>query len=73
MVRFRSCIPTPMPTKSSSSDLIAIEEKMHEIIKSNYKLIHEDAINFFQSQGENYKVQIISSIQENEKLTLYAR
>lgn len=60
----------------SSEDLVAIEEKMREIIKSNYKFIREvwtreDAINFFQNQSENYKVEIISSIPENEKLTVY--
>ncbi|WP_339045810.1 threonine--tRNA ligase [Candidatus Mesenet endosymbiont of Agriotes lineatus] len=65
------------PGKSfSSEDLLAIEEKMQEIIKSNYKFIREvwtreDAINFFQGQGENYKVKIISSIPESEKLTVY--
>lgn len=60
----------------SSEDLVTIEEKMQEIIKSNYKFIREvwtreDAINFFQNQGENYKVEIISSIPEGEKLTVY--
>ncbi|WP_339046967.1 threonine--tRNA ligase [Candidatus Mesenet endosymbiont of Phosphuga atrata] len=65
------------PGKSfSSEDLVAIEEKMQEIIKSNYKFIREvwtreDAINFFQGHGENYKVEIISSIPEGEKLTVY--
>lgn len=48
---------------------------MQEIIKSNYKFIREvwtrkDAINFFQGQGENYKVEIISNIPEGEKLTI---
>lgn len=65
------------PGKSfSSEDLATIEGKMQEIIKFNYKFIREiwtreDAINFFQGHGENYKVEIISSIPESEKLTVY--
>ncbi|GHM58369.1 MAG: threonine--tRNA ligase [Candidatus Mesenet longicola] len=60
----------------SSEDLVTIERKMQEIIKSNYKFIREiwtreDAINFFQGRGENYKVEIISNIPESEKLTVY--
>lgn len=57
-------------------DLVAIEKKMKEIIKSNHKFIREvwsrkQAIDFFNSIGEKYKVEIISSIPEGENLTVY--
>ncbi|WCR53708.1 MAG: Threonine--tRNA ligase [Wolbachia endosymbiont of Ctenocephalides orientis wCori] len=60
----------------TTDDLIAIEKKMKEIIKSNHKFIREvwtrkQAIDFFNSIGEKYKVEIISSIPENENLTVY--
>ncbi|MDD9331457.1 MAG: threonine--tRNA ligase [Wolbachia sp.] len=57
-------------------DLIAIEKKMKEIIKNNHKFIREvwsrnQAIDFFNSIGEKYKVEIISSIPEDQDLTFY--
>ncbi|APR98306.1 threonine--tRNA ligase [Wolbachia endosymbiont of Folsomia candida] len=57
-------------------DLTAIEKKMKEIIKSNHKFIREvwtrkQAIDFFSSIGEKYKVEIISSIPEDQNLTVY--
>ncbi len=60
----------------TTDDLAAIEKKMKEIIKSNHRFIREvwarkQAINFFSSIGEKYKVDIISSIPESEDLTVY--
>ena len=60
----------------TTNDLAAIEKKMKEIIKSNHKFVREvwsrkQAIDFFDSIGEKYKVEIISSIPENENLTVY--
>lgn len=57
-------------------DLTAIEKKMKEIIKSNHKFIREvwtrkQVIDFFSSIGEKYKVEIISSIPEDQDLTVY--
>ncbi|WP_341808155.1 threonine--tRNA ligase [Wolbachia endosymbiont (group E) of Neria commutata] len=57
-------------------DLTAIEKKMKEIIKSNHKFIREvwtrkQAIDFFSSISEKYKVEIISSIPEDQDLTVY--
>ncbi|NUY39832.1 threonine--tRNA ligase [Wolbachia endosymbiont of Litomosoides brasiliensis] len=60
----------------TTEDLAAIEKKMKEIIKSNHRFIREvwtrkQAIDFFSSIGEKYKVDIISSIPESEGLTVY--
>lgn len=61
---------------STTDDLVAIEKKMKEIIKNNHKFVrevwsHSQAIDFFNSIGEKYKVEIISSISESENLTVY--
>ena len=63
-------------TPFSSSDLAALEAKMHEISRNNlpFKKIEmprEKAIEFFQNQGQSYKVEIIQSIPANEVITLY--
>lgn len=60
----------------TTDDLIAIEKKMKEIIKSNHKFVREiwsreQAIDFFSGIGEKYKVEIISSIPEDQNLTVY--
>ena len=57
-------------------DLVRIEEKMHELAKQNFPVIHkvisrEEAIRFFRSIGEEYKAKIIEAIPENEILTIY--
>ncbi|MCX5782534.1 MAG: threonine--tRNA ligase [Elusimicrobia bacterium] len=56
-------------------DLIKIEEKMKEIIKSNYAFEKsekekKDALKYFKDKGEKYKVEIIVEIPEN-KVTFY--
>ena len=57
-------------------DLTKIEKKMQELINQNilikrFELSRNDAIDFFAEIGENYKVEIIKSIPENEILSLY--
>ena len=60
----------------SSDDLEVIEKKMIEIINRNESFIREvwsreEAIKFFSSIGEDYKVKIISNIPSNENITVY--
>ena len=57
-------------------DLIAIEKKMTQLIEKNLPLervemSREDAILFFESIGEEYKVEVISSIPAGEIISLY--
>jgi threonyl-tRNA synthetase len=57
-------------------DLVAIEERMREIVKRNQAITREvwdrnEAIEFFKSIGEFYKAEIIGSIPEGEKISLY--
>lgn len=57
-------------------DLAAIEKKMANLVDQNIavervEMTREDAIKFFDSLGEKYKVEIISSIPAGEIISLY--
>ena len=57
-------------------DLVAIEERMREIVKRNQAITREiwdrdQAIEFFKSIGEFYKAEIIESIPAGEKISMY--
>ncbi|CAL7963892.1 threonine--tRNA ligase [Gammaproteobacteria bacterium] len=59
------------PKGFSEEDLAKIEAKMHEIVQANYKFEHSlkkrtDAISYFKKRSENYKVQIVEGIPENQ-------
>ncbi len=57
-------------------DLIAIEARMKEIIARDEVVTREvwarnDAITFFEGQGEKYKAEIIRDLPEDQTITLY--
>lgn len=57
-------------------DLVKIEERMREIVKRNQPITREiwdrnEAVAFFKSIGEFYKAEIIESIPEGEKISMY--
>ena len=57
-------------------DLELIEKKMSELAKADHIVSREvmprdQAVKFFKDQGENYKAEIISSIPENEDVSIY--
>lgn len=57
-------------------DLILIEEKMQALVKENLpitrrELSRNEAIDYFQTLGEDYKAKIIADIPQSETLTLY--
>lgn len=60
----------------TTSDLEAIEAKMWEIVKRNDKierkvLSRKEAIDFFSSINEPYKVEIINALPEEEEISIY--
>jgi len=61
----------------TEQDLNLIEEKMMEISKKNNDFVREelpkkDAVKFFDKKGDNYKLEILSEIDENsEVISLY--
>ena len=63
-------------TPFATADLEKIEARMREIVKEDQKFIREEmdrneAIAMFKKMGEHYKAEIIESIPEGEKITLY--
>jgi threonyl-tRNA synthetase len=57
-------------------DLVAIENKMAELAKKDEVVTREewsrdDAVAFFESIGEKYKAEIISSIPADQRISLY--
>ncbi|MDC1366067.1 threonine--tRNA ligase [Pelagibacterales bacterium] len=63
-------------TPFTNKDLIKIEKKMKEIVNRNvpvsFKIVsREEAIDIFTKIGENYKVEIIDSIPQNEEIKIY--
>ena len=63
-------------TPFTTADLEKIEARMREIVKEDQKFIREEmdrneAIAMFKNMGEHYKAEIIQSIPEGEKITLY--
>lgn len=57
-------------------DLVAIEKKMTHLVDQNIavervEMPREEAIRFFDSLGEKYKVEIISAIPEGQTISLY--
>ncbi len=59
-------------------DLTLIEKKMSELVSQNIpierrELTRDEAIKYFKSIGENYKVEIISEIPEDQVISLYAQ
>ena len=57
-------------------DLGKIEQKMHEIIARNEPFVREvlprqKAIEYFETNGEHYKAQLIRDLPETETITVY--
>ena len=59
-------------------DLVAIEKRMADIARKDFPVVRKEmprdaAVEFFASQGEKYKAEIISSIPSNEPISLYGQ
>lgn len=57
-------------------DLKAIEDKMKEIAKKDLpvekiEVSREEAINYFKEKNQDYKVELIEDLKEDEKITMY--
>ncbi|CAG7596206.1 MAG: threonine--tRNA ligase [Candidatus Midichloria sp.] len=63
-------------TPFHTEDLQVIEKKMLEIIHANQKIIRKvvskkEAIEYFKSIGEFYKIELIEAIPDNEEVSIY--
>ncbi len=59
-------------------DLSKIEKRMHEIVNRNEKIIREvwdrkKATQFFKNNGENFKLELVEGIPQNEEVTFYSQ
>jgi threonyl-tRNA synthetase len=64
------------PTPFTPDDLEKIEKRMKEIVDRDEPIVREvwnrdDAVRFFEGQGESYKAEIIQAIPAGEKISLY--
>ena len=62
----------------TTEDFEKIEAKMHEIVKRDEKITRKvlprnEAIAYFKSIGEHYKVELIEDLPENEVISLYSQ
>lgn len=60
----------------SEDDLEKIENKMREIVRKNEKFVREEwsrdqTLEYFRSQGQSYKVELVENLLENEILSIY--
>lgn len=60
----------------SENDFEKIENKMHEIVKKDEKFFREewnrkDAIEYFKSKNQIYKIELIENLPENETISIY--
>ncbi len=60
----------------AETDLAKVEKKMKEIVKKGYPISYkvvsrDEAVEFFKEQGEDYKVEIVSSIPESDDVKIY--
>ena len=58
------------------ADLPKIEKKMHDIIQRNKTFIREvwskeETIKYFKDKGEDYKVELINDLPDNEEISIY--
>ena len=58
------------------ADLPKIEKKMHDIIQRNKNFIREvwskeESIKYFKDKGEDYKVELINGLPDNEEISIY--
>jgi len=65
-----------MEHKLNDQDLLKIQKEMKKVIKANYplerfELPREEAIEFMAEKGEDYKVELIEDLPEDETISFY--
>ena len=65
-------------TPFTEDDLLKIEEEMLKISEENLSILHQtksqtEAVKFFESINETYKVEIINDLGDNETLKVYSQ
>ena len=67
-----------MDHQLNNEDLLKIEKEMKKIIKENLPIVRkevtrQEALDFFNAQGEIYKVELINDLPEDAMITMYTQ
>lgn len=67
-----------MDHQLSSEDLVAIEKEMKKIVKENLPIVRQEmpraeALQFFSKLGENYKIELINDLPDEDIITAYTQ
>ena len=67
-----------MDHQLSTDDLVKIEKEMKKIVKENLAIVRkevtrQEALDFFNAEGENYKVELINDLPEDAMITMYSQ
>ena len=67
-----------MEHQLNNEDLLKIEKEMKKIVKENLPIVRkevtrQEALDFFNAQGEIYKVELINDLPEDAMITMYTQ
>lgn len=67
-----------MDHQLSTEDLAKIEKEMKKIVKENLAIVRkevtrQEALDFFNAEGESYKVELINDLPEDAMITMYSQ
>lgn len=67
-----------MDHQLNNEDLVKIEKEMKKIVKENLPIVRkevtrQEALDFFNAQGEIYKVELINDLPEDAMITMYTQ
>lgn len=67
-----------MEHQLNNEDLLKIEKEMKKIVKENLPLVRkevtrQEALDFFNAQGETYKIELINDLPEDAMITMYTQ
>ncbi|SNU99691.1 Threonine--tRNA ligase [Megamonas hypermegale] len=67
-----------MDHQLNNEDLLKIEKEMKKIVKENLPIVRkevtrQEALDFFNAQGEIYKVELINDLPEDAMITMYTQ
>lgn len=67
-----------MDHQLNNEDLVKIEKEMKKIVKENLPIVRkevtrQEALDFFNAEGETYKIELINDLPEDTMITMYTQ
>lgn len=67
-----------MDHQLNNEDLVKIEKEMKKIVKENLPIVRkevtrQEALDFFNAEGETYKIELINDLPEDAMITMYTQ